>query len=306
MIVVAKVPPSPPSAMPQTLPSSSSFRFRLAAIDIDDTLVGPDKRVSDENRDAIHALRAAGCRVVLASGREHSSMRLFAEHLGLDEYLVSSQGALVEHPRHGDVLWHRPVDPAMAVHLVQVGQARGAEVLLYTRDGIFTAPDSPWVRRDRQAVDATIVFQPGDLLELAARGPLKVLWYGEAATVALWAPEMVGTHGTRAEIVITAPELLEFNAPDATKGTAVAALARHYEVDQRDVVAFGDGLNDVAMLRWAGLGVAVGHAMPEARAAADIVVDEGDPSTSLARGIRVLLADPARHAKRPDAERVGP
>lgn len=280
--------------------------YRLAAIDIDDTLVGPDKRVSEENRAAIQRLRAGGCRVVLASGREHSSMRLFADHLELDDYLVSSQGALVEHTRRGDVLWHRPVDADMAVHLVEVGRARGAEVLLYTRAGIFASPDSPWVTRDRETVDGTLVFQPGDLLALAATGPLKVLWYGAAATVALWAPEMAGTHGSRAEIVVTAPELLEFNAPDATKATALAAVARHYGIAQADVVAFGDGLNDVAMLRWAGAGVAVGHAMPEARDAADIVIADGDPSTSLARGIATLLAGAGPDAKRPDVVRVGP
>ena len=265
------------------------FPFTLVAIDIDDTLVGPDKRISTDNRRAVARLLSLGCRVVLASGREHSSMRLFHDALALDEYLVSSQGALVVHPRHGHELWHRPVDETMALHLVETGCANGADVLLYTRDGIFAAPDSPWILGDRQPVDSSLRFQSGDLRALAATAPLKVLWYGAATHVERWAVESVGRYAASAEIVVTAPELLEFNAPDATKATAVDAVARHYGVTQQEVLAFGDGLNDVALLRWAGCGVAVGHASEVVRAAADLVVPEGDVSTSLARGIDALL-----------------
>ncbi len=285
------------------------FPYKLVAIDIDDTLVGPDKRISAENRDAVARLRSIGCRVVLASGREHSSMRLFHDALGLDEYLVSSQGALVVHSRDGHELWHRPVDERMALHLVETGRTMGADVLLYTRDGIFAAPDSPWVRGERHAADATLRFQAGDLLALAATAPLKVLWHGTASHVARWATESAERYATSAEIVITAPELLEFNAPDANKATAVEAVAGHYGVSRAEVLAFGDGLNDVALLRWAGCGVAVGHASDVVRASADVVVPEGDVSTSLARGIDALLdaASRARDTReRPAATCGGP
>ncbi len=283
--------PTLPDRIGTTMPANAhtTFPYRLAAIDIDDTLVGPDKRVSEANAEAIGRLRARGCRIVLASGREHASMCAFHDLLGLDDYVVSSQGALAVHPHTGHELWHCPVPASLATRLVADGRTRGADVLLYTRDGIFAALDSPWIMGLRQPVDRTLRFQGGDLDALAAAGPLKVLWYGRADAVTEWAAEAVQRHGTSAEIVVTAPELLEFNAPHATKATAVAAVARHHGIAQAEVVAFGDGLNDVAMLRWAGCGIAVGHAMPEARAAADWVIDDGDPETALARGIQVLL-----------------
>lgn len=270
--------------------AASQFPYRLVAIDIDDTLVGPDKRISPENRSAVARLIDAGCRVVLASGREHSSMRLFHDALHLDEFLVSSQGALAVHARTGHEVWHRPVDAAMAVHLVDTGRARRADVLVYTRDGIFVAPDSPWAKGDRQPVDASLRFQTGDLRRLAALAPLKVLWYGPSSDVERWAADAMASYAATAEVVITAPELLEFNAPDATKATAVEAVATYYGIARHEVLAFGDGMNDVALLRWAGHGIAVGHASEEVRNSADSVIPEGDPSTSLARGVSALLA----------------
>ncbi len=96
--------------------------------------------------------------------------------------------------------------------------------------------------------------------------------------------------GDTAEVVITTAHLLEFNAPDATKATGVAAVAAHYGIAQAEVVAFGDSHNDVPMLHWAGLGVAMPHGLAEAREAADLISPDADPECALAAGIDMLLA----------------
>jgi hydroxymethylpyrimidine pyrophosphatase-like HAD family hydrolase len=96
--------------------------------------------------------------------------------------------------------------------------------------------------------------------------------------------------GDTAEIVITTAHLLEFNAPEATKASGVAAVAEHYGIARADVLAFGDSHNDVSMLRWAGLGVAMPHALAEAHAAADFIAPEADPERALAVVIDLLLA----------------
>ncbi|BCS33651.1 haloacid dehalogenase [Luteitalea sp. TBR-22] len=271
------------------------FRYRLAAIDIDDTLVGPDKQISPANREAIDRLRAAGCRVILASGREHHSMAIYQQRLGLDDYVVSSQGALVVHPSTGHQLWRRPVDAALAAQLLARGRAEGFDVLLATDEGFVAAPTSPWVVHNFAERDGTLRIEPRDLDEEVRHAPLKVLWFGETDAVHAWAATMAAELGADAEVVITTRHLLEFNAPDATKATGVAAVARHYGVAREDVLTFGDSHNDVPMLRWAGLGVAMPHALPEAHAAADLVAPDADPEDALAVAIDVLLAEHSPH-----------
>ena len=265
------------------------FRYRLAAIDIDDTLVGPDKQVSRANREAIDRLRAAGCRVVLASGREHHSMAIYQQRLGLDDYVVSSQGALVVHPSTGHQLWRRPVEPALAARLLARGRAEGFDVLLATDEGFVAAPTSPWVVHNFAERDGTIRVEPRDLDAEVRQAPLKVLWFGDTPAVHAFAATMAAELGRLAEVVITTKHLLEFNAPDATKATGVAAVARHYAIDREDVITFGDSHNDVPMLRWAGLGVAMPHALPEAHAAADLIAPDADPEEALAVAIDLLL-----------------
>jgi len=87
----------------------------------------------------------------------------------------------------------------------------------------------------------------------------------------------------------TDPPYLEFSAPNVTKATALAAVARELGVAQADTLAFGDGNNDAAMLAWAGLGVAMPHASPAALAAADWVGPDGDPETAFARAVAMVL-----------------
>jgi Cof subfamily protein (haloacid dehalogenase superfamily) len=266
------------------------FPYRLAAIDIDDTLVGPDKQVSQANKDAIARLLAAGCRVVLASGRAHHSMAIYQQRLGLDDYVVSSQGALVIHPASGHQLWRRAVAPPMAARLLARGRAEGFDVLLATDEGFVAAPSSPWVVHNFAERDGTLRVEPRDLDAEVQQAPLKVLWFGETDAVHAWAVTMTAELGAEAEVVITTRHLLEFNAPDATKATGVAAVARHYDIAREHVITFGDSHNDVPMLRWAGLGVAMPHALPEAHAAADLIAPEADPEHALAVAIDLLLA----------------
>ena len=266
------------------------FPYRLAAIDIDDTLVGPAKQVSRENRAAIDRLQAAGCRVVLASGREHHSMAIYQQRLGLDDFVVANQGALVMHPSTGEQIWRRPVTPALAARLLERGRAEGFDVLLATDEGFVASPTSPWVVHNFAERDGTLRVHARDLDDEVTRAPLKVLWYGQTADVHAFSRSMTTELGASAEVVITTEHLLEFNAPDATKATGVAAVARHYGIAQSEVLAFGDSHNDVPMLRWAGLGVAMPHALAEAHAAADLSAPEADPNCALAVAIDLLLA----------------
>jgi hydroxymethylpyrimidine pyrophosphatase-like HAD family hydrolase len=77
--------------------------------------------------------------------------------------------------------------------------------------------------------------------------------------------------------------------PGITKATGLADVARALGLDALDVVAFGDGNNDVGMLEWAGMGIAMSHARPAAKAAAGYTVPAAPVETSLAHGIAWLF-----------------
>jgi hypothetical protein len=217
-------------------------------------------------------------------------MAIYQQRLGLDDFVVANQGALVVHPASGHQLWRRPVDPALAARLLDRGRAEGFDVLLATDEGFVASPASPWVTHNFAERDGTLRVNARDLDDEVTRAPLKVLWFGDTADVHAFSRVMSEELGASAEVVITTAHLLEFNAPEATKATGVAAVARHYDIAQAEVIAFGDSHNDIPMLRWAGLGVAMPHGLPEAHAAADLIAPDAHPDCALAAVIDLLLA----------------
>src|SRR4029079_1237380 len=93
----------------------------------------------------------------------------------------------------------------------------------------------------------------------------------------------------RFEVTVTDDFFIELTSRNATKAMGGAAVGRQYEVHPSQVLAFGDGNNDVSMLKWAGMGVAMSHARAAAKAAAKMIAPPGDPESSLARAITAVL-----------------
>jgi hypothetical protein len=265
------------------------MRYQLAAIDIDDTLVGPDRVVSAANAAAVARLRAAGARVVLASGRSHANMLPFHRALALPPGpVVSAQGAVVRHSAGGEVWAASPMAPDDVAEVTRAGRALGFAVQHYRLDGVYQDARTAWTDYDqsRNAEPQRVV---ADLLAGPAADVVKAIWLGEPAAVARAAREAPARHAGRLAVTPTDPEYLEFTRADVSKAAALAAVAERLGVAAARVVAFGDGNNDVAMLAWAGLGVAMPHGRPAAIRAADVVAPAGDPETALARAVAALL-----------------
>ena len=129
-----------------------------------------------------------------------------------------------------------------------------------------------------------------ELGTLASESFQKILWLTDAERVEAMQEETRRAWTGRLDTVVTEPEFIEFTMPGVNKSSALAALAKRLGIAREQVLAFGDGNNDVAMLEWAGLGVAMDHAKAAAKEAADLVAPAGDPGTSFARAVEAVLA----------------
>jgi hypothetical protein len=267
-----------------------AFPFRLAAVDMDDTLLDPEKRVSAANREALEQLRSRGCRVVLASGRRHENMVRFYHALGLDDFAVSCQGARVEHVRTGEILHQAVLSPPDSDRIFAGGRERGLTVIVWRKDGIFAAADSAWVGRYASQTG-------GEPIQFKAEGELrraeaeKMVWVGEQTGLRPVMEAARALCGGHVALTDAHDWCLEFSDTGASKGEGLAAIARRTGVPREQVLAFGDGYNDVAMLQWAGLGVAMAHGRESARRAARKTSPPGDPGDALGRSVAELLKE---------------
>ena len=265
-----------------------TFPYRLAAIDIDDTLVGRDKQISPENKAAVHTLQSLGCRIILATGRRHANALSNARLLGLDDFVVSTQGARSEHTRTGEVIHTATLEPADARSLIIEGRERGFTTLLWLKDEIVAEGADRWIQHyyDETQDEPVTSADPLEYLGLPLE---KVVWLQDTLEVHAAQVEMATRAAGRFNALMTTNHSLEFTAPRANKDDGVAAVARYYNIPREAVLAFGDGNNDVSMLAWAGLGIAMAHGRNAAHAAADLVAPEGDHRSALARGIGEVI-----------------
>lgn len=260
--------------------------LRLAVLDIDGTLTGHDGQVSQTNRLAVRRLRDRGLEVVLASGRNQANMMPYHAALDLSTPLVSVNGAVVAEP--AGLVRSAICLPADSVQrLTLEGHASNLAVLHYRPEGVLLERPNAQTRYDE-----TRGVQPHtrvDNLLVRPDGVLKVIWVGSPDLVDAQTVRAGQTFSSQAAIYPTEPGYLEFVASRVSKAAGLQLLVAEMGLSASQVIAFGDGNNDVQMLDWAGLGVAMGHASPAARAAANVVGPEGPVDTALSRAIEMVF-----------------
>lgn len=262
-------------------------RPRLAAIDLDGTLLGPDLRIGAENRAAVARLRAAGCAVVLASGRHHASMRPFAAELAEVEWLVSCQGGTVADVARTTVLAQHYLSADDVERVLARQVAIGVGAVYYTAERVLShrvAEEELTFYRTLTGLDP----RPATPADWVRGDVLKSVWIGERTVI-----DGLGAAPQLADVAVqqvrTHARLHEFMPAGVSKATGLAVLARHLGVAAEEVVAFGDADNDVPMFRWAGRSYAMAHGWPSARQHARRLAPAGPPESAFARAVEELL-----------------
>lgn len=246
------------------------MKVRLVASDLDGTLLDPDGRLSLRTIAALQAAAAADITVIAATGR---SFRTAGHRLRPAEVLrtmVCSNGALV-YDLHDDRIDR--------MHTIAGDTLRHLFAALRT-----THPQLRfgWETRDGFGVEADFGRKPGDSEHDSSLigGPQHADQVDEAIKAFIAHPEveqvelqrLIAPHLTAGLNGATSgARFVEVTAAGIDKGATVATIAEEWGVDQSEVVAIGDQMNDESMLRWAGTSVAMGNARPELKEFADVV-----------------------------------
>ncbi|MBW3625474.1 MAG: Cof-type HAD-IIB family hydrolase [Armatimonadetes bacterium] len=249
--------------------------YRLAAVDLDDTLLGPDHRISPRNAAAVRTLLDAGVEVVIASGRMHASTTAFAEELGLNGPILSYNGAMVKVPASGEIYHHVPVPADLASEIVAFAEERDLPLNYYLDDQLRVKRHTDWSDLYHRRT-GSVIHAVGNLRQYDGEQPTKMIILGAEDRVRALAQEMKERYAGRLTVLISHPEYLEFMAPNVSKAYGLEAIGQRHGIAAEEMIAFGDSGNDIAMLEYAGFGVAMGNAREEVKAVSDYVAPRHD------------------------------
>ena len=269
-------------------------QYRILALDVDGTLLDSGGALRPRTAEAVARAARAGIRPVLCTGRRYRRARPIAALLALNAPIVCNSGAIVKDPRDDRTLWRLDFDPLLKGELLELFVENDQPIVAFTdrasRDPDFIVPSFPtgkplfdeYVARNREHAEldpdwTTNLREPDGQ---ALRHPLfHVCAVGSRPEMVAFQQVVLGHLSGRVQTFVQrsprySGTMCEVLRHDASKWTAVLFLARLWGVGPSEICAVGDDVNDVPMIRNAGLGVAMGHAPEAVLAAADHVTGD--------------------------------
>ncbi|WP_435006404.1 HAD family hydrolase [Tundrisphaera lichenicola] len=275
-----------------------SHRFKILALDIDGTILDREGNLRDRTIHAVNRAAEAGIRPILCTGRRYRRALSIAEKLGIHGPLVCNSGAILKDSTEHRTLWRADFEEGLLGEILNIFHHRNEPVLSFTdrsnesldflvshaHSGRRLFDDYLDQNRPYAEINSGWVENPGPghfhLCAIGTRSTMKEFddlihenLPGRVQTFVQKSPRYSGT-------------MCEVLRHDANKWSALLQLARHWNVNPSEVCAVGDDMNDIPMIRGAGLGVAMGHACAAVKEVADLVTGEDDED-----GVAMLIED---------------
>lgn len=245
----------------------------LIVLDLDGTLLTDEKQISDQTFQALQRARQEGHEVIIATGRPYRSSIEYYEALELHSPIVNFNGSLAHHPK--DETWphyHKTIERATVEEIITFStpfqvQNVVAEVL----DKVYLAEHDELLMPIFNYGESNIEY--GDILSLLQTPTTSLLIQSTDEHFEAMRQSITSTYANVVDhYVWGAPyHMIELVPAGVTKATGVEHVAKQYGIPRERIIAFGDNANDVKMLQYAGTGVAMSNAIPEAQEAADLL-----------------------------------
>lgn len=270
-------------------------KFRMLVVDVDGTLLDSRSHLPDKTKDALLAAKRRGMKVILATGRRYRRALPTIQKLGILEPIILHTGGLIKDPKDHRTIYKRPLSKETASRVVAAVKEYGLQPIIYldnfpegpdflvesTRghpffqeylkgnEGFYTSFSPIEEHLPQEAVEMG-VFDQEDKLRALASGLRKN--FSQVVDTNLI--EEVGYH--LIETAESSGKVLEIFRRGATKWQAVVNLLARFRLASDEIIAIGDDVNDIEMIKGAGLGIAVDNALPQVKEAASYIVASND------------------------------
>ncbi|WP_315067653.1 sugar-phosphatase [uncultured Clostridium sp.] len=253
--------------------------YKLIALDMDGTLLTADKRVSEKNKAAIKAAEANGVKIVLASGRPLIGIAKYLNELNLlkdEDYVLSFNGGLVQNTKTQEIVSKLTLKGKDLKNIYKISKELNINIHAFSaKDGLITPKISQYTEYEAtiNGIEINIrdfneVDDEEDIIKVMMIDPQEIL---DPAIEKL--PSEVYE---KYSVFKSAPFFLEFTNKEVDKGLGLKKLGEYLGIKKEEIIACGDAGNDLSMVKYAGLGVAMGNATKEVKEAASFITTSND------------------------------
>lgn len=253
--------------------------YKIVALDLDGTLVNSQHEISDVNRDILIKIQEMGCKVAIATGRPFKGATRQAEKLQLARfggYIICYNGGLIMDCKDEKVLFSRDLPHEYIPEICEGIKGLDITVNTYTADEIIAANSRNKYTDIEPGIVGMNLHFVDDFVSFVNFPINKCLLTGDPETIAKLEPIYREKFKDRLDVFKSEAFFLELVPKGINKGEAITKLAQINNVDISQTMSFGDGFNDVELVKTAGMGIAMANACPEVLRSADYVTLSND------------------------------
>ncbi len=254
--------------------------YKLICLDMDGTFLNSEGKVSERNIKAVRKAHEKGAKVAVCTGRLYTSAKFYAEMLGVKVPVIASNGAYIREKDKEEVIYKAPLGFQNSMRIMEILKKHGLRFYFHTFDTIFMEKldsNSPYMRINKtlpkeQQIKLQEVNRWEDVFKESNEEILKCTCSDEdVAKIAKAKEELLGCN--ELEVVSSLYNNFEVMTKGVSKGRAVEILAGFYNLHREQVMCIGDNENDISMIKYAGMGVAMGNGEDFVKELADYVTD---------------------------------
>ena len=260
---------------------------KLIALDLDDTLLNENRKISDENVEVLRKCAEKGIYVVLCSGRAEDAILPFIRRLEIagkeaGRYLIAINGCSIFDLHTRTQIFCKKVEPEILQRTNKIAfEKYGLYSEVYTADTIYYPKYTEWTKLDVDLCGLKGVEDP-NYDELLKNGFTKMLVPGDPKVLLTLQDELRAEFGDKAVIFTSKPYFLEILPPNCGKGEAVLWLTNHLGIEKSQTMGFGDSMNDESMIRLLEYGVCMANGNEQIKQIADYVTEKTNDESGVA------------------------
>ncbi len=271
-----------------------SSKPRLFAFDLDGTLLTSKKELPGATIELLRKCSDQNIKIVFASGRIKSSIEQYSAQCPFPVAILSLNGASVytDSAAGSEKIYSAMLPSLYADFLVDFTLRENILLNFYYEDQLYAVSNvdnAPWIALYIEQTRSKYTFIPS-LQTMKGKTPSKIIFVGDPALLDKHQRFFNEKWSNAVYICRTWDYYLEFLHPEANKGSGLSTLADFYSIPPENIVAFGDAMNDIPMLEYAGQSIAVGNACDEVKHAAKKVSPWNNDEECVARELTLLLS----------------
>lgn len=252
---------------------------KALVLDIDGTLTNSKKEITPATKAAVQEVMKRGHKVILASGRPTPGMHRYEEELELRRYggyLLSFNGARIVECATGEIIYQKILPQTLIPGLYRFARQNGCGLITYLGSEVISAfPADEYIELEAR-INGLPVREVSDFLQFVDFDVNKCLMTAAPEKAERFEAQLAGRYGEYAGIYRSEPFFIEIMSQNVDKAASLDRILPVIGVKREDTVCCGDGFNDISMIRYAGVGVAMGNAQQAVKDAADYITATND------------------------------